>query len=213
MSAYWQIRQRLAHVVLVIVTLIILVAYPLSRETAIGAVLNDWSSIIAGWSTVLGAWAVLLGVLIILRVNVNTVYRKESGWQYSLITIATLLLFFFAGFYGGSSGPYLGWLNTNVLLAVSSGIYGVEVFWALSAYYRAYRLKNLDAALLLISSIIVLMWMAPVFEYIIPGINDLAVWFMLVPNSAGQRAMLTGIGFGLIALAVRTLLGRERISG
>jgi hypothetical protein len=52
--------------------------------------------------------------------------------------------------------------------------------------------------------------MSPIFNVLVPGVDNVANWFMEVPTASGMRAMLTGVGFGLIALAVRSLLGRER---
>jgi hypothetical protein len=210
MSIFITIRRNIDRVFLIFFMLFLLIAYPLAPTTDFGKFMTSWYTKITGWITVLGAWAIIIGIFALVRNNLKNIYKRAEGWYYDAVTIVSLVIFVVAGFMGGSTGPIMTWLTTNVIQAVSTALLGIEAFLAISAYYRAYRLKNLDAAILLISSLIVLMWMAPVFGYLFPQISDLAVWLLLNPNSAAQRAMFVGIGLGLIALAVRSMLGRER---
>jgi len=207
------IRRNIDRAILIFITIFMLIAYPLATTTDFGKFMTDWYTTLAGWSTLLGAWAIIVGVFVIVKNNVMNVVKKTKDWYYDIVTLVALVIFVGAGFMGGYTGPSMRWLSTYVLQAVSTALLGIEAFLAISAYYRAYRLKNIEAAVLMISSLIILMWMGPIFEYLIPGISNVAVWILLNPNSAAQRAMFVGIGLGLIALAVRSMLGRERYGG
>ena len=41
-------------------------------------------------------------------------------------------------------------------------------------------------------------------------IPNLAIWVMNSPNLAGQRAIIIGIGLGVISMSLRLILGIER---
>ena len=41
-------------------------------------------------------------------------------------------------------------------------------------------------------------------------IPNLAVWIMSSPNLAGQRAIMIGIGLGVVSMSLRLILGIER---
>ena len=41
-------------------------------------------------------------------------------------------------------------------------------------------------------------------------LSDLASWVMNFPQSAGQRAIMIGIGLGIVSTSLRVILGIER---
>ena len=41
-------------------------------------------------------------------------------------------------------------------------------------------------------------------------IPNMAIWIMNSPNLAGQRAIMIGIGLGVVSMSLRLLLGIER---
>ena len=41
-------------------------------------------------------------------------------------------------------------------------------------------------------------------------IPNLAVWILSSPNLAGQRAIIIGIGLGVVSMSLRLILGVER---
>jgi hypothetical protein len=75
--------------------------------------------------------------------------------------------------------------------------------------FRGARTRNWVGMLLLISSIITVLRMAPVGEVIWTGFPVIGTWLNAVPNAAVMRAITIGMGIGLIATMVRELLGKE----
>jgi hypothetical protein len=98
-------------------------------------------------------------------------------------------------------------------------MYSLLAFFVASASYRAFRAKNREATLLLIAAFIILLGRTP-FGMMVTGwipdsvsilqIPNLAIWIMNSPNLAGQRAIMIGIGLGVVSMSLRLILGIER---
>jgi hypothetical protein len=110
-------------------------------------------------------------------------------------------------------------IYVNVFVPLGSTMYALLAFFVASASYRAFRAKNLEATILLIAAFIILLGRTPfgtlVTSWIPPSwsvlqIPNLAIWIMNSPNLAGQRAIMIGIGLGVVAMSLRLILGIER---
>jgi ABC-type enterobactin transport system permease subunit len=73
-----------------------------------------------------------------------------------------------------------------------------------------FKARSKEAALLLISAVLVMWGRAPISAVISEGFAAIADWMMAVPNTAGMRGIVIGIGIGVISIGIRTLLGIER---
>jgi len=98
-------------------------------------------------------------------------------------------------------------------------MFSILAFFVASASYRAFRAKNREATILLITAFIILLGRTPVGHYVtfwLPSSLDffhipvLANWIMAIPNLAGQRAIMIGISLGVISMSLRMILGIER---
>ena len=89
-------------------------------------------------------------------------------------------------------------------------VFSTLTFWIGSAAYRAFRAKNTEAAILLVSASLVMIGKVTLGEFISPVLPQIAEWVMNVPNTAGMRAVEMGSAIGGIVLALRILLGLER---
>jgi len=89
-------------------------------------------------------------------------------------------------------------------------IFSLLAFFIASAAYRAFRLRTLEASVLLIVGTLMLLGRAPIGGAMWSGFPDIATWLMDVPNVAGQRAIMLGVAIGAISLCLRQLLGVER---
>ncbi|HPI32931.1 MAG TPA: hypothetical protein PLR32_06415, partial [candidate division Zixibacteria bacterium] len=98
-------------------------------------------------------------------------------------------------------------------------MYSLLAFFVASASYRAFRAKNREATILLVAATIILIGRTPFGMYLtswmpeslsVLEIPNLAMWIMNAPNLAGQRAIMIGIGLGVVAMSLRIILGIER---
>ena len=93
--------------------------------------------------------------------------------------------------------------NDTALLAM--------IGWLLvPATYRAFRARNLDATILLLSGVIVMLMNVPIGEAIWSGFPVVGQWISSIPNIAGQRAFIITVAIGIIILTLRTVLGYEK---
>jgi hypothetical protein len=173
------------------------------------------------WLTIIGGFAMALGIWSLVRVSWDKISRKRDNWRYSVVTLVGLVVMMFFGFTNwedGSLGFYFmtseGLDNTMfvrffnfILIPIQSTMFSLLAFFIASAAYRAFRARSVIASLLLIAALIVMMRFNPIFG---AWIETVANWLMNVPNLAAQRAIVIGIGLGMVATALKIILGIER---
>ena len=85
-------------------------------------------------------------------------------------------------------------------------------FYFCGAVMRTFRAKNLEAAVLVISTFLVASMNAPAVTAFIPWYENLGSWIMNVPNVSGMRGMIIATGIGVIFTGVKMLFQIERRS-
>ncbi len=98
----------------------------------------------------------------------------------------------------------------NVLIPIFATMFSLLAFFIASAAYRAFRARNIMSSLLLLAALVVMMRFNPYFGPLSPYLSKASNWLMNVPNLAAQRAIVIGIGLGIVATALKVILGIER---
>ena len=83
-------------------------------------------------------------------------------------------------------------------------------FFVASAAYRGFKIRNLEASLLLFAAILVMIGRVPLGDFISPYFPKVANWILTVPSMTARRGIFVGIGLGTIATSLRVILGVER---
>jgi hypothetical protein len=169
------------------------------------------------WGLVLAAGTFLLGLVNLVQVNLPKVVRREKDWPYKLIMLLTLALTLVVGFAEGGARQEAGhvykWLYDFVFIPLNATMFALLAFYIASAAFRAFRARNVDAALLLAAAVVVMIARVPLGESI-PIIGDYLPkfmnWIMDVPNIAARRAIFIGAALGAVATGLRVILGIER---
>jgi len=163
----------------------------------------------------IGRVAVFVGVISLSQVHGRRISRRTERWEYSVALMVAMFIMVLTGLPFESIG--LGLDNSiydfffiNVLTPLGGTMYSILAFFITSAAYRAFRARNIEAALILISGTIVVMSNAPLFTSTFPAFIAWKNWIFDVPNASTMRAVTMGAALGAIALAVRTLMGIER---
>lgn len=230
---------------------------------------------------ILAAFAFVLGGGNLLKIHLNKVSKRSSGWGYSAVTVSAFAVMLIAGLFkiGGppgvmhaleADGTWLKSLYEYAFKPLSATMFALLAFYVASASYRAFRAKNPEATALLIAAFIILLgrtlfgtvltevlpgcvellfgglagWLAwrnyraknwavaapmavvaaflvgrTAYAYVAnAGGNDIGFvtipklvnWIMIVPQQAGQRAIMIGICLGVISMSLRLILGVER---
>ncbi len=171
---------------------------------------------------ILAAFALVLGLGSLIRVHIDKIRRKRQNWQYSYILFIAFLITAIIGLFGGVAGDgilptHIGNFNFdiwtiyfNVEVPLGSTMFALLAFFMASAAYRAFRARSFEATLLLVAAFIVMIGILPLGTSISPFLPKFAQWIMDVPNVAGQRGILFGVALGMIATALKIILGIER---
>ena len=165
------------------------------------------------WALVIQLMAIGLGAINLVMVHWRQINRKTEMRIYSawfMVLFAFLLLL---GLYKVVSGvelyPYT-WVFSNVYVALGTTLYAITGFYIFSAAYRAFRARNIDAALLLIAGIFVLLANAPIGEVIWGGFPLFGNWLNNYGQIPGMRIFTVVGALGLLAYGFRALIGKER---
>ena len=93
---------------------------------------------------------------------------------------------------------------------MQSTVFSLLAFYVASAAYRGFRARSGESLILVIAAMIVLVGRVPLGDWISPYIPATADWVLNVPALAAKRAILIGIGLGMIATSLKVILGIER---
>ncbi len=169
------------------------------------------------WYSIIAGFTMLLGVDSLLRLHTNKIKRKENHWQYSIVLLFGFILIVIVGIistirFGNAflTGSEFMYMYDNMIIPLQSTMFSLLAFFIASAAYRAFRARNFDATLLLITAIIVMFGRVPISEMISPKIPIFTEWIMSVPQMAAKRGIIIGIALGAIGVSLRIILGIER---
>lgn len=198
---------------------------------------NDWfeQSLI-----IIFGFALLLGTVNVVQLNLNKIYRKQSGWPYAAVLLISLFGMSIVGLNqaimghlhepGVWQGPRAGvdetlfeWLQGAIYKPLQATMFALLAFYLASAAFRAFRVRNVEATVLLVAAMVVMLGVNPygimLFSWMpsiggFPGgeefLPSLTAWLMNVPNAAAQRGIIIGAALGAAAMSLRVLLGIER---
>jgi hypothetical protein len=183
------------------------------------------------WLVIVAGFALLLGVINVVQGNIRKIERRAKGWPYSIFLLIGL---FVPGIIGllsaGNVGPFHGignnqdgsftpfsWITRFFFEPLQATMFALLAFYVASAAFRAFRVRNVEATILLVSAVIVMLGRIPVGDYMFkmfPGgetwLGRFTEWLMDKPNTAAQRGIIIGAALGAASLSLRVILGIER---
>jgi hypothetical protein len=200
-------------------------------------------------SNTLTAFLLLLGVFSLIRLHLMRVAKKQRDWPFSIVLLVSALLMAAFGYADWhmrlsmqpdqleaikevSAWPVqtLGKdiLFNGLLQTMEAAMFSIIAFYILSAAYRAFRIRSVEATILLASALIVMLGLLGVAEtFWSVGIDkmggsdpqsfvnnfrlDSISGFLRDRFQApGLRAIDFGVGVGALAMGLRLWLSLER---
>lgn len=92
---------------------------------------------------------------------------------------------------------------------LGSAMFALLGVYIAAAAYRAFRVRTLEAALMMIAAVIVMLGQISFGKQVYEHMPDLRQWLLEVPNSAAFRAIRLGAGVAGLLLAIRMWLSIE----
>lgn len=198
---------------------------------------QSWGEEVKTWFDIVAAFAFVLGGGNILKMHLAKISDQRAGWGYSLVTVlafaATLIVGL--GMFGVHpsenypNSPYSGhyldegsafwWIYQYLFLPLSATMFAMLAFYIASAAFRAFRAKNSEAVILLATAFIILLgrtYAGTLLTSQLPEwlsalrLENLTVIIMTTLNLAGNRAIIIGIGLGIVSTSLKVLLGVDR---
>jgi hypothetical protein len=174
------------------------------------------------------AFGFLLGGANLLRIHLTAIVKREEGWPYKLVLVASLAGTVAVGIAEGpgflAEGTRSRWLYDQVYTPMAATLFALLAFFIASAAFRAFRIRTLEAGLLAAAALIVMVGRVPVADWaarpVLESLPDgwaralqpvnVQEWIMDVPQNAAKRAILIGAALGVMATGLRVILGIER---
>lgn len=179
---------------------------------------KDWivASTVRNWAVIIYNISLGLGAFRLIMQHTMGTQRRRANWQFSVLFLVMFVIMFLTGMAGylgtgvATNNAIYSWLFINAYTPLGATTYAITGFYIFSAAYRAFRARNVDAALMLIAGCFVILSNAPVGEVIWSGIPAIGEWFRFVGQVPGMRVFGVVGSMGMIAYGFRALLGKER---
>lgn len=204
--------------------------------------LLPWRQAAEEWYAIMAAIAMMLGAVNLCLHHLKKISDQEAGWGFSVVTLTTFTVMVVVGVLKVGvvpesvsnldkawSGPFLQeggacwWIFQYLIGPVVATMFSLLAFYVASAAFRAFRAKNVDAILLLVTALIVLvgqtkdreltfLFLSPSMDNATPivPIDQLTEFLRKTFVTAGQRSIMIGIALGVMATSLRILLGLDR---
>ncbi|MFN0198795.1 MAG: hypothetical protein ACKVT0_18765 [Planctomycetaceae bacterium] len=198
---------------------------------------ETWGDEVNTWFSILAAFAFLLGGGSLFKMHLKKISDQQQGWGYSAVTILAFTITLVLGVFKIGvapnesfprhpwSGEYLGdggalwWIYQYLFTPLNATMFALLAFFISSAAFRAFRAKNTEAMILLVTATIVLLGRTYIGILLTDHawINEslhldriVDEWLMSVFNTAGARAIKIGIALGVVSTSLKVLLGTDR---
>lgn len=215
--------------------------------------LTDAQPVVATMSNTIAAFLLGLGVYSLLRVHVSRIARQTRDWQFSVVLIVSMALMAVFGYWNfhdtfGPRGPAMAigptsgsWhfqqyaydvLFNGLLQQMDAGMFSLVAFYILSAAYRAFRARSVEATILLVSALILIFsvmgavvykWDTAVTDHLAGHnasswwnnlkLSEMAQWLKTTVQTPSIRGIDFGVGIGLLAMGLRIWLNLDKVGG
>jgi hypothetical protein len=159
------------------------------------------------WLRLLSAFAIGLGIASFLRNHGRKMIRQVPGWAFNAVAIASFLVMAIVGLFGGiGEGTLFRQLFDYLQAPMEATMFSLLAFFIASAAFRAFRARSKEATLLLGAAVIIMLGRVIDVDWL----SNITEWILEIPNGAAQRGIVIGVGLGIIATALKIVLGIER---
>lgn len=167
--------------------------------------------VILSWVQIIFACALIVGIGAVVIHHWEKIRRRPAERPYSFVLLASIIAMAVAGFTGGiDQGSSFLWIFNHIQAPLQATVFSLLAFYVTSAAYRGFRARSVESVVLIVAALVVLIGRVPLGDMISARVPQAAEWIVNVPALAAKRALLIGIGLGMVATALRVIAGVER---
>lgn len=223
--------------VIVGVTFLVALYVPLEFYIPRHNFLTVWRDPIGDLMRVLSGFTIGLGIINLVIVHGRHIIQRTANLPFSLaffvgfisMTVVGFLNRYKPDFWAQKPGPgeLAFWTAAQkvffegLLLPLTSTVFSLLAFFIVSAAYRAFRIRTLEAGLLMAAAIIVMLANVPVGTWLtswLPSegwikwlrLENAALWLTVQINTPAMRGILFGAAVGSLGAALRIWLSLEK---
>lgn len=181
---------------------------------------------VADFSQAVGGLTIGLGVYSLALVHMRAIVRQRAGWGFSVALFVAMITICVLGLLS-SYRPNRYNQNLYDLLFVgglqnlNATMFSIIAFYIVSAAYRAFRIRSVEATILLVSALVVMLGQVALGQALTNWLptqgvaanfrmETLADWILTKVNSPALLAVTFGLGIGSLAASLRLWLSLER---
>ncbi|MFN8219676.1 MAG: hypothetical protein U0S12_06035 [Fimbriimonadales bacterium] len=209
--------------------------------------LNDTVTQFKDLANTLTAFLLLIGVFSLVRMHVTRAFKHQKDWGFSWVLLISFVLMAVIGYWSflaelgakgaeaASVGPWFtnpvrlkDLLFDGLLQGMDAAMFSIIAFYILSAAYRAFRIRSVEATILLASALIVMLSLLGFADSVWNGmvdsiggkdpsafvnnfrLSEMATFIRQSLQVPGIRAIDFGIGVGALAMGLRLWLSLEK---
>jgi hypothetical protein len=220
---------------------------PTGPVEAFGAFLGDATGVVGTFTQILAAFMLGLGIFSLLRIHLTKIARKKTDWGFSVVLLVSMFamaLFGYWDFHIRKANLKIDYdlaknwefpnmardfLFDKLLQQMDAAMFSIIAFFILSAAYRAFRARSVEATILLGTALVVILSLMGLVSNTWDGIvNNLAAnsankdfienlriteissWIRNTFQTPAITGIRFGIGLGTLSMAIRIWLGLEK---
>ncbi len=220
---------------------------PRNGIEAVSFWISDFQPTMAASTNVIAAFLLGLGIYSVLRVHITRLMKKQKDWAFSIVLLVSMLAMIVFGYidyvmreFRDTDAKLLeqaNWSFPNyafdllfdgLLQQMDAAMFSIIAFFILSAAFRAFRIRSVEATVLMGSALIMILSLMGAVDVPWSGvidsltgnnpahilnnikINEIANWFQSTLQVPSLRALEFGVGLGALAMGLRLWLGLEK---
>jgi hypothetical protein len=203
--------------------------------------LSGGVELLGQFAQVVVGFTILLGTYNLGRIHLNRIARKREGWWYSIVFFVAFFAMSIAAFWRDWGDwfpqpvPPPAWIKApgpgrmdlytilfnGLLRNLEATMFSILAFYIVSAAYRAFRIRSLESAILMLTAVLLMLGQVPIGTMLTAWINpdgpfsslrveNVSQWVLTTINAPVQRAIGFGLSLGQLAMALRIWLSLER---